>query len=124
MIDEDFRIENENVPIKNRINSIASLANGAEPKIREVIFNALDQIITRSCDSIEIQAKLEAEGLYDLIDKSKLEARYSEIISSLNADIQQVNKFCLSQGLAVLSNLEPDEFAWEIVSEYFRHRTR
>lgn len=100
--------------LKQKFELICSqIANLDSTEEKEQLYNAIDRIIAGSCDYFEMQIKLNTSDL----GKSK-------IIDTLAADIKTINNFCLSQGIPILTQSAPTDFATALVKEYFESRSK
>lgn len=110
--------------IRQHITNIASRIADKNPNSKESLFDALDKIITNSCNYIEVQVKLGGGDILGSDDTLRLEAKKKDILIRLTAEIETINFFCESEGLAPLTRLSSEEFAYDLAKEYYENRSR
>lgn len=116
-------LDSENtILIKQQIESICSqIASLNSSEETEQLYNTIDRIIAGSCDYIEMQVKLNTN---DDTNKNPILDESDKIVNILSADIKIINDFCLSQGIPVLTQSAPTDFAMALVKEYFEDRSK
>jgi len=110
--------------IRERIDKIVIQISGLNSEEKERYFKTLDRIFTNCCDYTGNQVKISA--LMDLgISKAMdLEKENTELLGDLQTDINIINNLCAAKGIEKLTESLPEDFAGEIVQEYFNNRRR
>lgn len=114
----------DSTTIRQRITNISARIAEKSPNGKESLFDSLDKIISKSCDYIEIQVKLGDGDLLRSTETNRLDILKNNTLNSLTENIELINHFCETEALAPLTKLNAEEFACEIVKEYFETRTR